>query len=38
MGKKLVSLKNIDDLEFVKMKKRDLGIWNFLTYFKNFIH
>ena len=36
MGEKLVDLKKIKDLEFVKEKKRNLGIWTFLTHFKKF--
>ena len=29
MGEKLVGLMKIEDLEFMKVKRRDLGIWDF---------
>ena len=33
MGEKLVSLRKIKDLEFMKVKRRDLGIWDLLDIF-----
>ena len=33
IGEKLVSLRKIEDLELIKMKRRDLGIWDFFYVF-----
>ena len=36
MGEKLVSLRKIEDLEFIKMMRKDLGIFGtFFTHFRN---
>ena len=32
MGEKLVSLRKIEDLEFMKVKRIDFGIWDFFGY------
>ena len=36
MGEKLVGLRKIKDLEFVKEKMRYFGILDILTHFRNF--
>ena len=36
MGEKLVGLRKIKDFEFMKAKRRDLGIWDFFDTFKKF--
>ena len=35
-GAKLVGLKKIENLEFMKVKRRDIGFGTFLIHFRNF--